>query len=156
MERHKASITGPFFGLLKWGTQLLVRWKHLRYGGSMGSRNYSERSLIEGAKTSNAKSFNRLFFVHQKYLFNLLYQLCGDIALSDDLTQETMIQAYKKIRHFRCESSFRIWLSRIAINLFCKEAKKRPKSEHLPFDGIQILDKGDHFERIVMRGQLQR
>jgi RNA polymerase sigma-70 factor (ECF subfamily) len=122
----------------------------------MGSRNYSERSLTEGAKTGNAKSFDRLFVVHQKYLFNLLYQLCSDIARSDDLTLETMIQAYKKIRYFRCESSFRTWLSRIAINLFRKEAKKCPKSEHLPFDGIQILDKGDHVERIVMRGQLQR
>ena len=71
----------------------------------MGPRNYIERFLIDGTKTGNAKSVDRLFVVHQKCLFNLLYQLCDDIGLTDDMVQETVFQAYKKIRRFWSESS---------------------------------------------------
>jgi RNA polymerase sigma-70 factor (ECF subfamily) len=122
----------------------------------MGPRNYIERFLIDGTKTGNAKSVDRLFVVHQKCLFNLLYQLCDDIRLTDDMAQETVFQAHKKIRLFWSESSFRTWISRLANNLFRKEAQKRLKSEHLHIDKIQILEKRDHPERIVLRGQLQR
>ena len=122
----------------------------------MEPRNYSERSLIDGTKTGNTKSVDRLFVVQQNYYFNLLCQLCGDIGLTDDMAQETVFQAYKKIRRFWSESSFRTWISRLANNLFRKEAQKRLKSEHLHVDKIQIPEKRDHPERIVLRGQLQR
>ena len=56
----------------------------------------------------------------------LLRQLTrSDVALADDLAQETFIRAYKNIGSFRGEAKFSTWLYRIAYNCFREEARKR-------------------------------
>ena len=56
----------------------------------------------------------------------LLRQLTrSDLALADDLAQETFLRAYKNIRSFRGEAKFSTWLYRIAYNCFREEARKR-------------------------------
>jgi len=116
----------------------------------------SERDLIEKAKEGDSRAFDELFLSQQKYLFNFIYQLCGDIAKADDLTQEAFVQAYKKLRNFRCESSFRTWLSRIALNLFRKECRGNFKNGHYEgIEEIQIPSNGDCPERTVYKSELQ-
>lgn len=58
----------------------------------------------------------------------------GDIALSDDLAQETFLKAYLNIRSFRGLSKFRTWLYRIAYNEFYSWARERKEelAESLP------------------------
>lgn len=56
----------------------------------------------------------------------LLRQLTrSDLALADDLAQETFLKAYKNIRSFRGEAKFSTWLYRIAYNCFREDARKR-------------------------------
>jgi len=114
-----------------------------------------ERELVEKAKNGDKNAFDEIFCLQRKYLFNLMYQLSGDVARADDLTQEAIIRAYKKLRNFRCESSFRTWLSRIAINLFLKECRIKPKHESLCLDKIRIPAEGDRPERSVIKSELQ-
>lgn len=114
-----------------------------------------ERHLIEAAKQGDSRAFDELFLQQQKYLFNLMYQLCGDIAGADDLTQEAIILAYKKIRDFRYESSFRTWLSRIAINLFRLECRRKPQHYSLCLEKIMVPSHEDNPERVVIKSELQ-
>jgi RNA polymerase sigma-70 factor (ECF subfamily) len=114
-----------------------------------------ERHLIEAAKQGDSRAFDELFLQQQKYLFNLMYQLCGDIAGADDLTQEAIILAYKNIRDFRYESSFRTWLSRIAINLFRLECRRKPKHYSLCLEKITVPSHQDNPERVVIKSELQ-
>ncbi|HAF02607.1 MAG TPA: RNA polymerase subunit sigma-24 [Spartobacteria bacterium] len=56
----------------------------------------------------------------------LLRQLArSDVALADDLAQETFLRAYKNIRSFRGEARFSTWLYRIAYNCFREDARRR-------------------------------
>ena len=56
----------------------------------------------------------------------LLRQLArSDLALADDLAQETFLKAYKNIRSFRGEAKFSTWLYRIAYNSFREDARRR-------------------------------
>ncbi len=48
-----------------------------------------------------------------------------DLALADDLAQETFLRAYRNIRSFRGEAKFSTWLYRIAYNCFREDARKR-------------------------------
>jgi RNA polymerase sigma-70 factor (ECF subfamily) len=115
-----------------------------------------ENHLIEKAKNGDRKAFDELFLLQHKYLFNLMYQLSGDIAKADDLAQEAIILAYKKLRNFRCESSFRTWLSRIAINLFRNECRTKSKDGYyVGIEEIQIPSDGDRPERVVYKSELQ-
>jgi RNA polymerase sigma-70 factor (ECF subfamily) len=71
-------------------------------------------------------AFGELVRRHQSTVRGLLRQLTRtDIALADDLAQETFIRAYRNIRSFRGEARFSTWLYRIAYNCFRENARKR-------------------------------
>ena len=71
-------------------------------------------------------AFAELVRNHQSAVRGLLRQLTRtDLALADDLAQETFLRAYKNIRSFRGEAKFSTWLYRIAYNCFREEARKR-------------------------------
>jgi RNA polymerase sigma factor (sigma-70 family) len=71
-------------------------------------------------------AFAELVRNHQSAIRGLLRQLTrGDLALADDLAQETFLRAYKNIRSFRGEAKFSTWLYRIAYNCFREDARKR-------------------------------
>ena len=58
-----------------------------------------------------------------------LLQTGGDVALSDDLAQETFVKAYVNITHFRGLSRFSTWLYRIAYNTFYDDGRRRKITE---------------------------
>ena len=60
-----------------------------------------------------------------------------DIALADDLAQETFIRAYKHIRSFRGEARFSTWLYRIAYNCFREDARRRKELVGIDEDQLQ-------------------
>ena len=71
-------------------------------------------------------AFAELVRSHQSIVRGLLRQLTrNDLALADDLAQETFVKAYKNIRSFRGEAKFSTWLYRIAYNCFREDARKR-------------------------------
>ena len=71
-------------------------------------------------------AFAELVRRHQSAVRGLLRQLArSDVALADDLGQETFLRAYKNIRSFRGEAKFSTWLYRIAYNCFREDARRR-------------------------------
>jgi RNA polymerase sigma factor (sigma-70 family) len=71
-------------------------------------------------------AFGELVRRHQSAVRGMLRQLArNDLALADDLAQETFIRAYKNIRSFRGEAKFSTWLYRIAYNCFREDARRR-------------------------------
>jgi RNA polymerase sigma-70 factor (ECF subfamily) len=71
-------------------------------------------------------AFAELVKNHQSAVRGLLRQLTrSDLALADDLAQETFLKAYKNIRSFRGEAKFSTWLYRIAYNCFREDARRR-------------------------------
>ena len=71
-------------------------------------------------------AFGELVRRHQSSVRGLLRQLTRtDLALADDLAQETFLRAYKNIGSFRGEAKFSTWLYRIAYNCFREDARKR-------------------------------
>lgn len=80
------------------------------------------RVLVNG----DHHAFAELVRNHQSPVRGLLRQLTrNDLALADDLAQETFLRAYKHLRSFRGEAKFSTWLYRIAYNCFREEARKR-------------------------------
>jgi RNA polymerase sigma-70 factor (ECF subfamily) len=87
-------------------------------------------------------AFGELVRRHQSTIRGLLRQLTRtDMALADDLAQETFLRAYKHIRSFRGEARFSTWLYRIAYNCFREEARRR--KEFVGIDEKQQQEKAD-------------
>jgi RNA polymerase sigma-70 factor (ECF subfamily) len=71
-------------------------------------------------------AFGELVRRNQSAIRGMLRQLTRtDVALADDLAQETFVRAYKHIRSFRGEARFSTWLYRIAYNVFREDARRR-------------------------------
>ena len=87
-------------------------------------------------------AFGELVRRHQSSVRGLLRQLTRtDVALADDLAQETFLRAYKNIRSFRGEARFSTWLYRIAYNCFREDARRR--KELVGIDEEQLQSERD-------------
>ena len=86
----------------------------------------------------NRRAFEKLVEKHQSSIRRLLLNLTlGDKMLADDLSQETFIRAYLKIRSFQGSANFSTWLYRIACNVFydyCRKNRNREESLSLVSD----------------------
>lgn len=96
-----------------------------------------ESELIAQAAAGNSAAFGILVRQHQSRLRGFMRRLArGDIALADDLSQETLLEAWKKIAQFRGDGSFAGWLLRIGWSRYLMAARQR-KLE--PLDGQERI-----------------
>jgi len=87
-------------------------------------------------------AFGELVRRHQSSVRGLLRHLTRtDVALADDLSQETFLRAYKNIRSFRGEARFSTWLYRIAYNCFREDRRRR--KEFVGIDEQQLRAEQD-------------
>lgn len=63
-----------------------------------------------------SESFEEIFALYQSMVFNLALRILGDREEALDVSQEVFLSIYRKLNHFRGESSLKTWIYRIAIN----------------------------------------
>ncbi|HEX2208059.1 MAG TPA: RNA polymerase sigma factor [Longimicrobium sp.] len=84
-------------------------------------------------------------------LWSLVYRLCGDYDVAQDVTQETFLAAFRKIGRFGESGSLRGWLGRIAVNLLRDQRRtQRRRDETLlrfPVPGAAEAPSGEPFVR---------
>jgi RNA polymerase sigma-70 factor (ECF subfamily) len=83
---------------------------------STESRPSAETQFIERLRAGEAAAFDRLVNERSADIYALLYRLTEDPEEARDLTQETFLQAFRSIAHFRGDADLRTWLYRIAVN----------------------------------------
>ncbi|HEV2704972.1 MAG TPA: sigma-70 family RNA polymerase sigma factor [Pyrinomonadaceae bacterium] len=80
------------------------------------ARSARDSQFIERLKAGEASAFDRLVEERSGDIYALLYRLTEDREEARDLTQETFLQAFRNIAHFRGDADLRTWLYRIAVN----------------------------------------
>jgi RNA polymerase sigma-70 factor (ECF subfamily) len=83
---------------------------------SAEARPVAELQFIERLRAGEAEAFDRLVAERSADIYALLYRLTEDPEEARDLTQETFLQAFRSIAHFRGDADLRTWLYRIAVN----------------------------------------
>ncbi len=73
-------------------------------------------NIINLVKKGDERAFDILVVKYQDRLVYSVYKFCKDFELSQDISQEAFVKAFKNIDKFRGESSFYTWIYRIAIN----------------------------------------
>ncbi len=86
-----------------------------------------DAELIENYLSGDETALEELVMKHQKGVYRLAYRMIGDMEESKDITQNSFVQAFRNLKRFRKESSFKTWLYKITINL-CLNFKR--KSRH--------------------------
>jgi RNA polymerase sigma factor (sigma-70 family) len=113
-------------------------------------------------------AFAELVKRHQSSVRACLRKLTsGNAALSDDLAQETFIQAWRNLKSFRQEARFSTWLYRIATNCWLMHARKRHEEllgdrdaehsdENAESTSHGLESTGDHAGSSAMKLDLER
>jgi RNA polymerase sigma-70 factor, ECF subfamily len=76
-----------------------------------------DRALVEAAAAGSREAFDELVRRHQAAVLTLARVLTDGRGDADDLAQDVFVRAWRSLRGFRGESTFRTWLHRVAINV---------------------------------------
>ena len=120
-----------------------------------------EQTLINKCKQGDEAAFQELVERYQVLVYNLVCRLTGEAAVAQDILQETLTTAYKKIPRFK-PGNFRAWLLRIAVNgskdYLRSAAHRRQVSLEYLVDGVnhQLQDTGESPEEYSLRQEMSR
>ena len=94
--------------------------------------NARDQALVERARGGDLAAFNQLVELYQDYLFAMTVRVLRQREIAEDAVQEAFFSAYRNLDRFS-GSSFRAWLTRIAINAardILRKQKRRPSEPY--------------------------
>lgn len=91
------------------------------------SSSSSDAAVIQQVLYGRTDQFNELVSRYQTALFRLAYTKLGDIALAEDVVQETFLAAFKSLHTYDSHYSFRTWLWTILLNQCRRQGQRQRK-----------------------------
>lgn len=85
-------------------------------GTTRSRRMDADQALVAAAQAGDPDAVTDLVQRYQTRIYNFALGMTGNAADAEDLAQETFIRAFRGLRRFRGDSSFKNWLYRIAAN----------------------------------------
>jgi RNA polymerase sigma-70 factor (ECF subfamily) len=73
--------------------------------------------LVQRAQAGEMSAWSRLYQDNFERIYRHIRALTGDPSLSEELVQETFVQALLRIASFDGRSAFSTWLHGVAINV---------------------------------------
>ena len=99
---------------------------------------------IERARRGDADAFRQLFERYSRPVISFVYDMVGDRALAEDLTQETFVRAYRHLGSLREESKFSTWLFSIAKNVAREHLRSgERRASKVELDDEQVTELAD-------------
>lgn len=108
----------------------------------------TDEELVRKARSGDVEAFGALIERHQQPVAGFLISVLHDMDSAEDAAQLAFVKAWEGLASFEGRSSFKTWVSRIALNI----AKSRMRWERLrrwlPLDAPRGED-GDGWEESV-------
>jgi RNA polymerase sigma-70 factor (ECF subfamily) len=111
-----------------------------------GDKTLEEQELLTRAKAGNKQALSTLIEQNYKTLNGFIIKLTGDIYISEDLLQETLMKAIINIKSYKGESKFSTWLIKIALNLYRNNYKRQKRIKFDELSDDSFVSKGSEFE----------
>lgn len=113
-----------------------------------------EQSLIERAKKGDRHAYGELIVKHRQAVVNVVYRLCGDSQLAEDMAQEAFIRAWQKLPDFKPYAPFRYWVYRIATNATLDVLRR--EKDMLDLDEVRVATKSAGLEESASQAESTR
>ena len=84
-----------------------------------------EMRRLEAARRGNSREFSQLAEPYRRELQVHCYRILGSTHDAEDMVQETMLRAWKRLKTYEGRASFRAWLYKIATNVCLDTLDKR-------------------------------
>jgi RNA polymerase sigma-70 factor (ECF subfamily) len=151
--------------------------QHLQNSFSMQSVNqqnqykYTDEELIASFQNGNEQAYIELVRRYRDRLMTFVFRFVGDMELSEDIVQDTMIKVYTHKHYYKEIAKFSTWIYTIAGNLAKTELRKRKRRKvtllsqmntddrkyEIPSTELQSEDivQGEYAERYIQKAILQ-
>ena len=96
-----------------------------------------ERGALARCRAGDREAFRILVGLHERAVTAAVSRIVMHPQETEDLVQETFIQAYCKLSSFRGDSSFGTWLYRIAVNLSLRRLEQLRRKGWTPLDTLE-------------------
>lgn len=140
-----------------------VEWPRLPDSESMAEDLESTLKLIDRARSGDQEALERLFARHlkplQRFARGRLPQWARDLADTDDLVQDTLLQTFKRIDGFdpRGAGALNAYLRQAVMNRIRDELRRKGRRpERTDFDGIEEDGAESPLEQAIGREMVER
>ncbi|HVW94553.1 MAG TPA: sigma-70 family RNA polymerase sigma factor [Mucilaginibacter sp.] len=82
-------------------------------------------NLVVECKQGSKKACYELYKLYSKAMLNVAFRIVGNIAEAEDVLQEAFVDAFGKLKDFRQDTTFGLWLKQIVVNRSINLLRKR-------------------------------
>jgi RNA polymerase sigma factor (sigma-70 family) len=94
-------------------------------------------NLVVECKQGSKKACYELYRLYSKAMLNVAFRIVGNIAEAEDVLQEAFLDAFSKVKDFRQDTTFGLWLKQIVVNRSINLLRKR-RLDLIDLEGDQI------------------
>ena len=132
---------------------------------------YTDEELIASFQNGNEQAYIELVRRYRDRLMTFVFRFLGDMELSEDIVQDTMIKVYTHKHYYKEIAKFSTWIYTIAGNLAKTELRKRKRRKvtllsqmntddrkyEIPSTELHSEDivQGEYLERYIQKAILQ-
>ncbi|HLU67587.1 MAG TPA: RNA polymerase sigma factor [Kofleriaceae bacterium] len=98
----------------------------------------SDQDAIAAVLAGDPGAFAVLVQRHNQALFRACRAVLGNDAEAEDAVQAAWVSAYRALASFRAESTFRTWVTRIAVHEASSRLRRRARLSEVPLEGITM------------------
>ena len=99
-------------------------------------------NLVVECKQGSKRACYELYRLYSKAMLNVAFRIVGNIAEAEDVLQEAFLDAFNKVKDFRQDTTFGLWLKQIVVNRSINLLRKR-KLDLIDLEGEQIENIAD-------------
>ena len=81
--------------------------------------------LVVECKKGERKAYHELYKLYAKAMYNICVRILNNTAEAEDVLQEAFLDAFTRIKDFRQETTFGLWLKQIVIHKAINCLRKR-------------------------------
>jgi len=115
----------------------------------LSSDNKFVRSLIENAKQGNNAAIEQLFQLNLGKIYAVALRLTANKTLAESITQDTFIEAWKKITLVRSDAAFLKWLIAITVYQTLETIRKQKSKVQIKHNELWELESKDELDKYI-------
>ena len=82
-------------------------------------------NLVVECKQGSKKACYELYRLYSKAMLNVAFRIVGSIDEAEDVLQEAFLDAFNRVKDFRQETTFGLWLKQIVVHRSINLLRKR-------------------------------
>jgi RNA polymerase sigma-70 factor, ECF subfamily len=94
--------------------------------------------VVTRSQQGDQEAFHHLFRRYSKPVLSFIYNMIGQEPLSEELTQETFVRAYRNLKNLKDTSKFSSWLFGIAKNTVRESLKENVNNQYVELSEINL------------------